>query len=103
MDHADAALRGLLDGRPNSRAVKFAQTTLENDLANDTALKNGAVANDDQQLQIQNYAKPDVAPVAYQPFVNCSLDMLENYYCRKTKEGATIDTPAYHEPRGQEL
>ena len=92
MDHADAALRGLLDGRPHSRAVKFAQTTVDNDMANDTALKNGAAANDSQQLQVQPYAMPDVAPQQYQPFANCTLDMLEHYYSRKTKEGATIDT-----------
>jgi len=49
MDHAEVALRGTLDGRPGSRAVKFAQTTVENDMANDTALKNGAAATDDQQ------------------------------------------------------
>ena len=92
MDYAEVALRGLLDGRPNSRAVRFAQTTIENDMANDTALKNGVAANDDHQLQVQDYAMPDVAIAAYQPFANCTLDMLENYYCRKTKEGATIDT-----------
>ena len=79
LDHAEVALRGALDGRPNSRAVKFTQTTIENDLANDTALKNGAGANDDQQLQVQQYNIPDVAPAAYESFANCSLQMLENY------------------------
>ena len=78
-------MRVTLDGRPGSRAVKFAQTTVENDMANDTALKNGAAATDDQQLQVQHYVIPDVAPVAYEPFANCSLDMLQNYYSRKRR------------------
>ena len=34
---AQVALRGTLDDRPNSRAVKFAMTTIESDLADDTS------------------------------------------------------------------
>ena len=85
MDHGgaqagagDVALRGTLDMRPGSRAFRFAMTTIDNDLAEDTSLKNGAGANDDEQLQVQPYAMPDVAPEQFMPFAGVSLAQLEH-------------------------
>ena len=89
---AQMALRGTLDMRPGGKAVKFLMTTIDKDLAADAQLKNGAAANDNEQLQVQAHAIPDVAPEQYEPFANASLDQVENYFKRKALESATVDT-----------
>ena len=63
--------------RPGGKAVKFLMTTIDKDLAADAQLKNGAAANDNEQLQVQAHAIPDVAPEQYEPFANASLDQIE--------------------------
>ena len=64
-DFATVALRNAVDERPGSRATKLLVLSLDRDLAADLQGNNGAVANDDNQLQVQPYATPDDAPVVF--------------------------------------
>ena len=89
---AQVAVRGTLDMRAGGRATKYLMTTVEKDMVEDAQLKNGVNANDDEQLQVQQHAIPDVAAENFQPFANCTLDQLENYFCRKAMESSTVDT-----------
>ena len=75
-DHADAALRGTLDMRPGSRAIRLFMLSLDQDLAADLRSKDGLVADAENQLQVQAFAVPDVAAVAFRRFSLCSMGQL---------------------------
>ena len=63
---------GQVDWGPGSNAVKFLMTSLERDFAADLQEKNGTVDNDDDQLQVQAFAYPDVALPSRKPFSRAS-------------------------------
>ena len=77
-DFANAALRNAVDERAGSRATKLLMLSLDRDLAADLQGKNGADANDDNQLQVQPFATPDDAPVVYARFAAATLPQLED-------------------------
>ena len=67
-DHADAALRGTLDTRPGSRAIRLFTLSLDQDMAADLRSKDGLVADAENQLQVQAFAVPDVAAAVFRRF-----------------------------------
>ena len=92
-DHATIALRNQLNVEAGSKAIAFAMSTVENDLMLDAKLKNHAtLADDDNQLQCQDHAIPDIAPEQFVRFQDATLPQIEAYFRRKNAEGATIDT-----------
>ena len=91
-DHATAALRNAIDERPGSRAIKLLMLSLDRDLAADLQGKNGAVADDDSQLQVQRYATPDDAPVVFARFADATLPQLEDVLRRMSTVSETVDT-----------
>jgi hypothetical protein len=66
--------------------------SLDRDLAADVQSKNGATADDDNQLQVQVYATPDDAPVVYARFRDATLAQLEHALRRMSTVSETMDT-----------
>ena len=91
-DFANAALRNAIDERAGGRAVKLLMLSLDRDLAADIQSKNGASADDDNQLQVQAYATPDDAPAVYTRFRDATLPQLEDVLRRMATVSETVDT-----------
>jgi hypothetical protein len=83
---------GTFDGRAGSRACQFLMTSLEADMAADLQEKDGAVADDDHQLQVQAYAVPDVAPPIFERFSACTFNQLKTVLRRNAMGSATVDS-----------
>ena len=91
-DFAVPALRNAIDERAGGRAVKLLMLSLDRDLAADLQSKNGASADDDNQLQVQAYATPDDAPAVYARFRDATLPQLEDVLRRMATVSETVDT-----------
>ena len=91
-DHATAALRNAVNEEPGGRAVKLLMLSVDRDLAADVQAKNGATADDDNQLQVQVYATPDDAPVVFSRFRDATLSQLEHALRRMSTVSETVDT-----------
>ena len=72
--------------------MKLLMLSLDRDLAADVQSKNGATADDDNQLQVQAYATPDDAPVVYARFRDATLAQLEHALRRMSTVSETVDT-----------
>ena len=83
---------GQVDWGPGSNAVKFLMTSLERDFAADLQEKNGTVDNDDEQLQVQAFAYPDVGLPSRKPFARASYAELEDVVRRNAVASCTVDT-----------
>ena len=66
--------------------------SLDRDLAADIQAKNGATADDDNQLQVQAYATPDDAPAVFARFRDATLPQLEDVLRRMSTVSETVDT-----------
>ena len=88
---AGHAAAGTFDGRAGSRACQFLMTSLEADMAADLQEKDGAVADDDHQLQVQAYAVPDDAPQIFERFSACTFNQLKTVLRRSAMGSATVD------------
>ena len=89
---SDAALRGTLDTRPGSRAIRLFMLSLDQDLAADLRAKDGLVADDENQLKVQVFAVPDVTPVVFRRFSACDMEQLKNALRRAAMQSETVDT-----------
>ena len=89
---AGHATAGAFDGRAGSRACQFLMTSLEADMAADLQEKDGAVANDDHQLQVQAYAVPDEAAQVFERFSRCTFNQLKTVLRRNAMGSATVDS-----------
>ena len=85
-------LRGTVDGRPGSKAIKQMLTTVDNGLVSEAMRLDGAAADDDHQMQVHPYRLPDDLPTEYCRFSRATLEQLQHYFCRKLAESSTVDT-----------
>ena len=85
-------LRGTVDGRPGSKAIKQMLTTIDNGLVAESMRLDGASADDDHQMQVHPYRLPDDLPTEYCRFSRAALEQLQHYFCRKLAESSTVDT-----------
>ena len=91
-NYADAALRGTLDTRPGSRAIRLFMLSLDQDLAAELRAKGGLVADDENQLKVQALPVPDVTAVAFRRFSTCNMEQLKNALRRAALSAETVDT-----------
>ena len=85
-------MRNAIDERPTGRAVRLLMLSLDRDLAADVQAKNGAIADDDKQLQVQPYAAPDNAPVVHARFRDATLPQLEDVLRRMSTVSEPVAT-----------
>ena len=78
-------LRGTVDGRPGSKAINQMLTTIDNSLVAEAMRLDGAVPDDDHQMQVHPYRLTDKLPKEYCRFSRASLEQLhaQHYFCRK--------------------